>query len=103
MAIYKRGKTWWTDFSVNGQRYRQSLNTSDWRQAQTRERELIGRADAGKLTPVSKTFSRLPFPHAVDQWLEEKKPRIAPRTYSTEREKSEAAKQYFKTQACERH
>jgi hypothetical protein len=30
MALYKRGKTWHTDFSVNGQRFRQSLDTTDW-------------------------------------------------------------------------
>jgi hypothetical protein len=33
MSLYKRRKTWHTDFSVNGQRFRQSLDTSDWREA----------------------------------------------------------------------
>jgi hypothetical protein len=31
MALYKRGKTWHTDFTVNGERFRQSLDTTDWR------------------------------------------------------------------------
>ena len=51
MALYKRGKTWHTDFSVNGERFRQSLDTSDWREAQAKEKELIARASQGKLPP----------------------------------------------------
>ena len=38
MALFKRNKTWCADFSVNGQRYRQSLRTKDWREAQAREK-----------------------------------------------------------------
>jgi hypothetical protein len=30
MALYKHGKTWHTDFSVNGERFRQSLKKSEW-------------------------------------------------------------------------
>jgi hypothetical protein len=29
MALVKRGKTWHTHFFVDGQRYRQSLDTTD--------------------------------------------------------------------------
>ena len=39
MALVKRGKTWHTDFVVNGQRFRQSLKTTDWREAQSEEEE----------------------------------------------------------------
>jgi integrase len=91
----KRNGVWHADFSIDGRRYRQSLHTSNWREAAKNVADLKKQAEAGKLTPESKTFSRLPFPEAVDQWLEEKKPRIAPRTYYTEREKSAAAKRYF--------
>ena len=34
MSLVKRGKTWHTHFFVAGQRFRQSLDTSDWREAQ---------------------------------------------------------------------
>ena len=47
MSLYKRKNTWWTDFSVNGQRFRQSLDTTDWREAQSNENELIAQAQAG--------------------------------------------------------
>jgi hypothetical protein len=51
MSLYKRRKIWHTDFSVNGERFRQSLDTSDWREAQAKEKELIAQASQGKLTP----------------------------------------------------
>ena len=41
MALFRRNKTWWTDFSVNGQRFRQSLDTIDWREALREEKKLI--------------------------------------------------------------
>ncbi len=50
MALFRRNKTWWTDFSVNGQRFRQSLETTDWRLAQQEEKKLITGAETGKLT-----------------------------------------------------
>ena len=66
MALYKRGKTWHTAFSVNGQRFRQSLDTSDWREAQAKEKELISQASQGKLPPEflpwQKANSALPSP-----------------------------------------
>jgi hypothetical protein len=34
MALKKRGNTYHADFVMDGQRYRQSLETSDWRKAQ---------------------------------------------------------------------
>ena len=40
MALVKRGKTWHTHFFVDGQRYRQSLETSDWREARNLARGL---------------------------------------------------------------
>ncbi len=61
MALVKRGKTWHTHFFVDGQRFRQSLETSDWREAQKKEKELIARASQGKLAPLSQQFSKLHF------------------------------------------
>jgi hypothetical protein len=44
MALKKRGKTWHCHFVVNGQRFRQSLGTTDWREAQAKEKDLIAKA-----------------------------------------------------------
>jgi hypothetical protein len=49
---------------IDGQRFRQSLETSDWREAQAKEKELIARASQGKLAPVSQQFSKLTFKEA---------------------------------------
>ena len=58
MALVKRGKTWHTHFFVDGQRFRQSLDTSDWREAQSKERELISAAEKGKLAATRKGFAQ---------------------------------------------
>ena len=40
MAIYKRGKTYHVDVAVNGIRYRESLETANWQEAQRKQKEL---------------------------------------------------------------
>src|SRR6266851_7131221 len=67
VALYKRGKTWWTDFSVNGQRYRQSLDTSDWREAQKQERKLIVQAESGKISQPGRALARLALSVAMER------------------------------------
>jgi integrase len=95
MALYKRGKTWWTDFSLNGQRYRQSLDTTDWRAAQTNEKELIGQASAGKLAASSQRFARLAFVEAADRYVSGRLAHLAPRSIVTERERLKPLRTFF--------
>src|ERR1700730_6773158 len=73
MSLFKRRKTWWTDFAVNGVRYRMSLDTADWREAQSREKEKITQASTGKLAPSSQRFARLAFAEASDRYLESRR------------------------------
>ncbi len=87
MALKKRGKTWHTHFCVDGQRFRQSLETSDWREAQRKERLLITEAKAGKLAATKDDFSRLPFSEAAERFLGDRIPHLAPRSIQTERER----------------
>jgi hypothetical protein len=49
--IYKRNKTYHVDVTVNGIRYRQSLETTNWQEAQREQKELIGRILEGKAAP----------------------------------------------------
>ena len=86
MSLFKRNKTWWTDFSVNGVRYRQSLGTTDWRQAQAQEKELIADATKGKLAPASKKFARFAFYEAADRYLETRSLELSVRSYKKERQ-----------------
>jgi len=70
--IYQRNGIYHADFTVNGQRIRQTLETTDRREAIQRERDLIVRAREGKLASGrTAEFSRLLFDHAVDRYLEE--------------------------------
>ncbi len=87
MALKKRGNTWHTHFFVDGERFRQSLDTSDWREAQRKERELIAEAKAGKLAASKDEFSRLPFGDAADRFIADRLPRLAPRSVQTEKER----------------
>ena len=77
MALKKRGSTWHTHFFVDGEQFRKSLHTSDWREAQRKERELIADAKAGKLAARRDEFSRLPFGEAADKFLADRLPRLA--------------------------
>ena len=87
MALKKRGDTWHTHFFVDGERFRKSLDTSDWREAQRKERELITEAKAGKLAASRDEFSRLPFGDAADRFIADRLPRLAPRSVQTEKER----------------
>jgi len=87
MALKKRGKTWHTHFFVDGERFRQSLETSDWREAQRKERNLIADAKAGKLAASNDDFSRLPFRDAAKRFLADRIPGLAARSIQTERER----------------
>jgi len=95
MALCKRKNTWWTDFSVNGQRFRESLDTSDWREAQAKEKELIAQASQGKLAGRSMQFGRMAFTMAADLYLEEKLPHLASRTVQTEKERLKPLNAHF--------
>src|SRR4029077_14322355 len=84
MALFRRKKTWWTDFSVNGQRFRQSLDTTDWREALHREKELIGQAQAGKLSATGQSFARLAFTEAAERYLDSRKLELSDRSLKKE-------------------
>ena len=96
MALFKRNKTWWTDFSVHGQRYRQSLNTKDWREAQAKEKELIAQASDGKLSPKSMTFARQPFGEAADAYVTARKLELAQASQAKEKQLVVQLRAYFK-------
>jgi integrase len=70
--IYPRRGVYHCDFTVNGQRVRQTLETTDRREAIQRERDLIARAKEGKLASgMTAELSRLQFEAALDRYLAE--------------------------------
>ena len=95
MALYKRGKTWHTDFTVNGQRFRQGLDTSDWREAQSEEKKLIAQASEGKLSSTTQQFARLPFAEALERHLVDRALRVCHRSHVTESAHSKPLREHF--------
>src|SRR5262249_13039703 len=84
VALLKRGKTWHCHFVVNGQRFRQSLGTKDWREAQSKEKELIGQAMEGKISQSSTSLVRQPFGEAADDYEKARKLELAPASQAKE-------------------
>jgi hypothetical protein len=71
MAYYKRPGIYHCDFTINGHRYRQTLETTDWREAKKRE-DKKARAREGKLASgITAEFSRLSFDLAAHRYLAE--------------------------------
>ena len=97
MALYKRGGTWWTDFSVNGQRFRQSLDTTDWREALSEEKKLIAQAQGGKLTAAGQSFARLAFTEAAERYLDSRKLELSDRSLKKERQLLVQSASFFGT------
>ena len=95
MSLRKRGRTWHTHFFIDGQRFRQSLETTDWREAQSKEKDLIAAAKAGKLSVTKKKFARLIFREAAEQFLQDRIPELAPLSVRTERERAKVLNRVF--------
>jgi len=95
MSLWKRGDWYWTDFSVNGTRYRLPLHTQDRRESKRLEKEKIADAQTGKLAPSSLNFARLGFTEASDRYLEERRHGLARYSIRTEQERSRNPKAYF--------
>ena len=95
MSLYKRGKTWHTDFTVNGQRFRQSLDTTDWRKAQAEEKKRIAEASEGKLTLKAQAFWKLGFTTAGERHLEDRTPHLAVKSIETEKERLKPLREHL--------
>src|ERR1039458_580780 len=102
MALKKRGKTWHTHFFVDGQRFRQSLDTSDWREAQAREKELIAEASQGKLAPVSQQCGRLAFGEAADRFLEGRRLDLSDASQKKEKQLLVQPRRFFGAQTLQK-
>jgi integrase len=71
VALWKRGKWYWADFSVNGTRYRMPVHTADRREALAREKEAIVQAKQGMCAGGHlASLARLGFDQAVERYLE---------------------------------
>ena len=94
--IYKRGKNWHMDVTVNGVRYREALDTTDKREAKELEKDRIAAIKQGRGASKSgREFARMPFKAAANQFLEDRKPHVAARTYVLERNLLSPLRKFF--------
>ncbi len=93
MSLWKRGRQYWTDFTVGGKRYRKRLRTTNLRVATRRERELIEEAGHGRLSADEQGPKRLS--DAIDSYLAAKRIRCSPRTIELEEERLSIVKRHF--------
>jgi integrase len=95
MALGKRGKTWHTHFFVDGQRFRQSLSTSDWREALAREKDLIAQATQGNLAASHQGFGRLAFTQAAESYFAGRKLELGESSQKKERQLLVKPREFF--------
>src|SRR5215469_4293706 len=95
MSLKKRGKTWHTDFMVDGQRFRQTLRTKDWRKAEAEEKRLIRDAEQGRLAPAVQEFAKLAFHEASNRYLDGRKIELAEASLKKERQLLVNARRFF--------
>ena len=98
MARYKRGKHYWMDVTVNGVRYRESLETSDWREAQRQERSRIAELEKRAPDPMkrTKTFGALDIESAMTAYVAERQAQVSPRMVAYWKEQTVPLKAYFR-------
>src|SRR5947209_2997965 len=95
MRLYKREDTWWLDVTINGQRYRMSLDTSDKRAARGRANERISEVEQGKFTKTGQNFAKLAFGEASTRSLEGRRLELAPVTLAKEKQLLVKLKEFF--------
>ncbi len=95
MALVKRGKTWHTHFFVDGQRFRQSLETSDWREAQAKEKELIAQATQGNVAASHQGFAKLPFTQAGTSYFNGRKLELSTSSQKKEQQLLVKPREFF--------
>src|SRR5262245_50960646 len=94
--LYKRQDTWHMDVTINGLRYRESLKTSDKREAATLENRRIAEIQQGQGASKSgRQFARMPFNEAAQEYIDTRKPHVSPRTHQLDTERMKPLKKYF--------
>jgi integrase len=94
--LYKREETWHLDVTISGVHYRESLKTSDKREAKNLQNERIAAIKAGKgASKAGRAFARLPFAQAAAEYIETRKPHVSARTHQLDRERMKPLLRFF--------
>jgi len=81
MALWKRGKQYWMDVIIRGHRYREPLDTTDWREARRIERERVQEIESRGPVPTgnSKAYAALDVASAIDAYAQERRAQVSAR------------------------
>jgi hypothetical protein len=93
MSLWKRGGRYWTDFTVDGARYRKPLRTANRNVAKERERDLVQAARRGRLS--DRESGPRDLSGAVAAYLDAKRMRCSARTIELEEERLSIVKKHF--------
>lgn len=94
MTIYKRGKTYWMDISVDGRRFRLPLRTTDRREAQRLEKLRISQAqNGGGLLPGK--VAKLTITEAAELYLARRESEVSTSTIRLERDALKQVKRHL--------
>ena len=94
--LVKRGGTYHCHFVINGVRYRQSLKTKDWREAEEKLKGLMREAEKGKLSSTCASLARQPFGQAADDYVSARHLELAPASQAKEKQLLVQLRAYFK-------
>lgn len=98
MSLYKRGKLWHMDVVVNGCRYRESLGTTDGREAKRLERERCEQLKNRAPDPAKRTkaYGSMTVEAAVKAYTLERRAQVSPRMVAYWSEQARPLTAYFK-------
>jgi integrase len=98
MKLYQRsGGIWWADFSVNGQRFRVSLGTTNETKASRRANNAVAEAARGNLTQDAMRFAKLVFGLAADRYTAARKLELSETSQVKEKQLLVKPRQFFGT------
>src|SRR6266850_2598036 len=98
MALLKRGKWYWLDAWVHGHRYRESLGTTDWREAKRLERQRVEQLESKATVPSAKslTYAAMDVETAITAYADERRAQVSARMVAYWLENARPLAAFFK-------
>ncbi len=93
MTLWKRGGRYWTDFTVDGTRYRKPLRTANRNVAKEREHDMIQAARRGRLS--DREVGPRDLSRAITAYLDAKRMRCSARTIELDEERLSIVRKPF--------
>ena len=81
MTLWKRGRQYWMDTVVGGQRYREPLHATDWREAKEHEKERVAELARRPADPAGRgrSYGALDVSKAIEAYAKERRAQVSPR------------------------